>query len=63
MDDGLEREREGAPARTRRERARTYGVAALGALAAAFAVLNFDTVRVDLLVKTVNMPLVVVIAA
>jgi uncharacterized integral membrane protein len=47
---------------SRRERARTIAIIALGGLAALFAVLNFDEVQVNWLLGTWSTPLIVVIA-
>lgn len=51
---------EAAPARA--DRSRQIAIAILTAVAALFAVLNLDEVRVDLLFGSVTMPLVIVIA-
>jgi uncharacterized integral membrane protein len=49
--------------RSKRENARRLAIGILAAVALLFAVLNFDSVKVNLLFGTVTMPLVVVIAA
>jgi uncharacterized integral membrane protein len=51
-----------APARGRREQARTIAAVGLGGLAAAFAVLNVDEVEVNWILGTWSTPLIVVIA-
>jgi uncharacterized integral membrane protein len=51
-----------APARSRREQARTIGALALGGLGAAFAVLNVDEVEVNWILGTWSTPLIIVIA-
>ena len=51
-----------APARGRREQARTIGALALGGLGAAFAVLNVDEVEVNWILGTWSTPLIIVIA-
>jgi uncharacterized integral membrane protein len=51
-----------APARGRRERARTVAAVGLGGLAAAFAVLNVDEVEVNWILGTWSTPLIIVIA-
>jgi uncharacterized integral membrane protein len=48
--------------RSTRERARTVGAVALGALAALFAVLNLDEVDVNWILGTWSTPLIVVVA-
>jgi uncharacterized integral membrane protein len=52
----------GVPERRRRDQARTIGAVALGALAAAFAVLNVDDVDVNWVLGTWSTPLIIVIA-
>jgi uncharacterized integral membrane protein len=54
--------RDGAPERSRKERARVVVVAGVSALAALFAVLNLDEVEVNWIVGTFDTPLIVVIA-
>ena len=54
---------EAAGERAGRERARRIAIGILAAVALLFAVLNFDSVKVNLLFGSVTMPLVVVIAA
>lgn len=49
--------------RSSREQARLAGVAVLAALAAAFAVLNLDEVKVNYILGTGHPPLIIVIAA
>jgi uncharacterized integral membrane protein len=49
--------------RAGRDRARRIAIGILAAVALLFAVLNFDSVKVDLLFGSVTMPLVIVIAA
>jgi uncharacterized integral membrane protein len=51
-----------APARRRREQARTVAAVGLGGLAAAFAVLNVDEVEVNWILGTWSTPLIIVIA-
>lgn len=51
-----------APARGRRDQARTIGALALGGLGAAFAVLNVDEVEVNWILGTWSTPLIIVIA-
>lgn len=51
-----------APARGRREQARTIAAVGLGGLAAAFAVLNVDEVEVNWILGTWSTPLIIVIA-
>jgi uncharacterized integral membrane protein len=50
------------PARGRREQARTIAGVGLGALGAAFAVLNVDEVDVNWILGTWSTPLIIVIA-
>jgi uncharacterized integral membrane protein len=50
-------------ARSKRENARRLAIGILAAVAALFAVLNLDSVKVNLLFGSVTMPLVIVIAA
>ena len=52
---------EGTPAAARSPRRRVIAAAVLGAIIAAFALLNFDTVKVHWLVTTGHTPLIVVI--
>ena len=52
-----------AGARSRRENARRIAIGILAAVAVLFAVLNLDSVKVNLLLGSVTMPLVIVIAA
>jgi len=54
---------DGAVARSKRENARRIAIGILAAVALLFAVLNFDSVKVNLLFGSVTMPLVIVIAA
>lgn len=49
--------------RSGKERSRRIAIAILAAVALLFAVLNFDSVKVNLLFGSVTMPLVIVIAA
>jgi uncharacterized integral membrane protein len=51
-----------APARGRREQARTIAAVGLGGLGAAFAVLNVDEVEVNWILGTWSTPLIIVIA-
>jgi uncharacterized integral membrane protein len=51
-----------APARGRREQARTIAAVALGGLGAVFAVLNVDEVEVNWILGTWSTPLIIVIA-
>jgi uncharacterized integral membrane protein len=51
-----------APARGRRERARTIAAVGLGGLGALFAVLNVDEVEVNWILGTWSTPLIIVIA-
>jgi uncharacterized integral membrane protein len=51
-----------APARGRREQARTIAALGLGGLGAAFAVLNVDDVDVNWILGTWSTPLIIVIA-
>lgn len=52
----------GPPGRSRKESARLVVAAGLCALAALFAVLNFNEVEVNWIIGTWNTPLIVVIA-
>jgi uncharacterized integral membrane protein len=52
-----------AEGRSSRDRARRIAIGILAAVALLFAVLNFDSVKVNLLFGSVTMPLVIVIAA
>ncbi|MFL5817999.1 MAG: lipopolysaccharide assembly protein LapA domain-containing protein [Conexibacter sp.] len=54
---------EAAGERAGKERTRRIAIGILAAVALLFAVLNFDSVKVNLLFATVTMPLVIVIAA
>ena len=54
---------EAAGDRSSRDRARRIAIGILAAVALLFAVLNFDSVKVNLLFGSVTMPLVIVIAA
>jgi uncharacterized integral membrane protein len=51
-----------APARRRREQARTVAAFGLGGLGALFAVLNIDEVDVNWILGTWSTPLIIVIA-
>lgn len=51
-----------APKRSRRERARSVGMIALGVLFGLFAVLNLEKVKVDWIINTTRTPLIIVIA-
>ena len=62
MSDEAARWHGSAPERSKRERARLVMVAAVGALAALFAVFNLDQVEVNWLIGTWETPLIVVIA-
>lgn len=53
----------GAPQRSSRDRARLVAVAILSVAAAAFALVNLDEVKVDLIFGSAQMPLIVVIVA
>lgn len=52
-----------ADGRSSRDNARRIAIGILAAVALLFAVLNFDSVKVNLLFGSVTMPLVIVIAA
>jgi uncharacterized integral membrane protein len=52
-----------ADGRSNRDNARRIAIGILAAVALLFAVLNFDSVKVNLLFGSVTMPLVIVIAA
>ncbi|HEV7774454.1 MAG TPA: LapA family protein [Conexibacter sp.] len=52
-----------AEGRSNRDNARRIAIGILAAVALLFAVLNFDSVKVNLLFGSVTMPLVIVIAA
>lgn len=52
-----------AEGRSNRDSARRIAIGILAAVALLFAVLNFDSVKVNLLFGSVTMPLVIVIAA
>jgi uncharacterized integral membrane protein len=49
--------------RSKKERARLLAVAILSALAAIFALVNLDDVKVDLIFGSATMPLIIVIVA
>jgi len=53
---------EATDGRSGRERSRRIAIGILAAVALLFAVLNFDSVKVNLLFGSVTMPLVIVIA-
>jgi uncharacterized integral membrane protein len=50
-----------ATARSRRDRARLIAVAILAAIAALFALVNLDQVKVDLIFGSAKLPLIIVI--
>ena len=52
-----------ADGRSSRDNARRIAIGILAAVALLFAILNFDSVKVNLLFGSVTMPLVIVIAA
>jgi uncharacterized integral membrane protein len=54
---------DGTEGRSNRDNARRIAIGILAAVALLFAVLNFDSVKVNLLFGSVTMPLVIVIAA
>jgi uncharacterized integral membrane protein len=54
---------EATSTRSSKDRSRRIAIGILAAVALLFAVLNFDSVKVNLLFGSVTMPLVIVIAA
>jgi uncharacterized integral membrane protein len=63
MADRPDRTQPRPPGRNRRAQARQIGALVLGALGAAFALLNLDKVEVNWIIGTFSTPLIVVIAA
>lgn len=50
-----------ATARSNRDRARLIAIVILGAIAALFAIVNLDQVKVDLIFGSAKLPLIIVI--